>query len=207
VDKPYAPDSDISKESEQLRKWREKQEAEKRYLETTFSSFEIMRALLIEKEKLRDWIDRGFIKASKPSPGRGKPAAFSVKDIYGLALFMELINHGFPRERAAYMVERYHFATEYEDFTGDGETAVFEEPADFILFRRETDNQGNLIIKAITIQSDNSVISLLSGEDVSCFDNGIIEKIKSQKPRDWNSMLVINYKKIREAVDEALKKL
>lgn len=174
--------------------------------ERTYSSFEIMRALHIEKEKLRDWIDRGFIKAFKPSPGRGKPAAFRVKDIYGMALFMELLSHGFSREKASHMVENYHDSYDVE-FPGDDESEpdiwILDNPPDFILFRRITDDQGNHIMNAEGVEGDDSDISLRTGK----FFLRQHYKPRNDLPSNWDSVIVINYQKIRNAVNAALAKI
>lgn len=192
---------------EMMKAWDDRQ----RYLGQTYSSFEIMRALHIEKEKLRDWIERGFIRATTPSPGRGKPAAFTVKDIYGLALFMELINYGFSRERASHLADTYRYSIEV-DINEPDDDGILEElivlddqyAADFILFHRKTDFDGNPIITARTITNDKVKISLRSG-----WPEYIKPEVERQTgfAKDWDSLLIINYGKIRNRVDEALRKL
>ena len=192
-------------QTEIMKRW----DARQKYLEQTFSSFEIMRALHIEKEKLRDWIERGFIRASKPSPGRGKPAAFSVKDIYGLALFMELLSYGFSRERASHLADTYRHSIEVDvsDVDEDGNIAEFwtlddQYAADFILFHRKTDFDGNPIINARTLTNDKERISLRTG-----WPTAKNIKPEAEIKKYWDSLLIINYKKIRDMVDEALRKL
>lgn len=169
--------------------------------ERTYSSFEIMRALEIPKEKLRDWIDRGFITASIPSPGRGRPAGFTKSDIYGLALFIQLLYYGFPRESAARMVESYR--AQYDIYyPGDKNREPdtwrrMHEPSDFIIFRNETDKT---VIFGTVNEKWN--ISMRTGDVFP--EGGNTDKEDS---KSWDSILIINYKKIRDGVDEALAKL
>lgn len=174
----------------------------------TYSSFDIMKALQIPKEKLRDWIDRGFVPTTKPSPGRGLPAVYSRTDIYGLALFMELISHGFPREKASEMVNEYRDSFDMY-YPGDGESGpdiwTIDKFADYIIFRRETDEAGNTNIKVMGAPNDTWHITLWSGQLVPEDSEDEFPGHPDLKP--WNSLLVINYKKIRDAVDEALAKV
>ena len=66
-----------------------------------FSTLNIVRALDIPMERLREWMVRGFIKPSRPSEGQGKKAVFTRADVYMVALFRELLNKGLSRKVAA----------------------------------------------------------------------------------------------------------
>lgn len=176
--------------------------------EKTYSSFDIMRALQIPKEKLRDWIDRGFVPSTKPSPGRGLPAVYTKWDVYGLALFMELLSHGFPRDRASSMAKDYR--DEYDIYyPGDAESepdvwTIFK-PADYILFRREVDEDGNVNIRVSGAANDEWNVSLSTGDIYPEDAEHDYPGHPDLKP--WSSILIIDYKKIRNSVDEALGKL
>jgi hypothetical protein len=157
--------------------------------ERTFSSFEIMRALEIPKEKLRDWIDRGFIKASKPSPGRGRPAGFTKDDVYELALFMVLISKGFPRDIASGWGREARSQSNLHQ----------NKPTNFILFRTRSYPDGQESLQAIGIIKESWRISLSHG--------WIYKEDQEETPADlneWDTILIVNYRKIRARVDAAL---
>jgi hypothetical protein len=82
--------------------WRIRMEPE---IEDLYSTLDIVKALDIPRERLRDWMTRGFIKPSLPSTGKGTIAIFTKADIFGVALFGKLLEKGFKREMAAEYIE------------------------------------------------------------------------------------------------------
>jgi hypothetical protein len=66
-----------------------------------FSTLDIVKALDIPRERLREWMNRGFIEPSQPAEGQGTKAVFSRDAVYRVALFRELLNKGFTRKKAA----------------------------------------------------------------------------------------------------------
>ena len=73
----------------------------------TFSTFEICEALEIPHERLRQWLKLGFIIPLIPAQGQGTRAEFSKADVYGIALFNELVGFGWKREVAARCFKGY----------------------------------------------------------------------------------------------------
>ena len=82
--------------------WRIRMEPE---IEDLYSTLDIVKALNIPRERLRDWMTRGFIKPSLPSTGKGTIAIFTKADVFGVALFGKLLEKGFKREMAAEYIE------------------------------------------------------------------------------------------------------
>ena len=82
--------------------WRIRMEPE---IEDLYSTLDIVKALNIPRERLRDWMIRGFIKPSLPSTGKGTIAVFTKADVFGVALFGKLLEKGFKREMAAEYIE------------------------------------------------------------------------------------------------------
>ena len=82
--------------------WRIQMEPE---IEDLYSTLDIVKALNIPRERLRDWMTRGFIKPSLPSTGKGTIAIFTKADVFGVALFGRLLEKGFKREVAAEYIE------------------------------------------------------------------------------------------------------
>jgi len=76
-------------------------------IKDTFSTFEVLKALNLKRGRLREWMDRGFIKPSHPSSGQGKKALFTRIDVYCVALLDSLISKGFKRENAGKLVKGF----------------------------------------------------------------------------------------------------
>ena len=75
-----------------------------------FSTFDIVKALEIPRERLRDWMNRGFVIPTQKAQGQGTKAIFSREDVYAVALFQNLIQRGFKRKEASNIVNEWlHF--------------------------------------------------------------------------------------------------
>ena len=55
-----------------------------------FSTLDIVKALSIPRERLRDWMNNGFVVPTTRSEGQGTKAIFTRDDIYLVALFVDL---------------------------------------------------------------------------------------------------------------------
>ncbi len=68
----------------------------------TFSTFDIVRLVGTPRERLFDWIARGFIEPSGgKAKGRGTKNVFTLRDLYGVVIFQALVDSGTAREKAA----------------------------------------------------------------------------------------------------------
>jgi hypothetical protein len=65
-----------------------------------FTTFDIVKMLNIKRERLRKWIDEGFITPDKKADGVGTKALFSLDSVYKIQLFLELLWIGLTREKA-----------------------------------------------------------------------------------------------------------
>ena len=52
-----------------------------------FSTLDIVKARNIPRERLREWMTRGFIQPSQPAAGPGTRASFTRKDVYAVEFF------------------------------------------------------------------------------------------------------------------------
>lgn len=67
-----------------------------------FSTLDIVRILNIPRERLREWLTRGFIRPSiQQARGQGTKALFSREDLYLVGMFRDLIGSGLSRESAS----------------------------------------------------------------------------------------------------------
>lgn len=71
-----------------------------------FSTLDIVKALSIPRERLRDWMNNGFVTPTTRSEGQGTRAIFSRDDIYLVALFVDLLKKGFKRKRASDLIKK-----------------------------------------------------------------------------------------------------
>lgn len=155
-----------------------------RFIEDTetegYSTLDIVKSLDIPRERLRDWMNRGFITPSKEAKGQGTKALFSRIDVYAISLFRYLVERcKFLREEAA------RFSQEWLAKAKSEEDRSFVSQ-DLIAFDRATAKEGEEVI---------SLRSLRSQE---------IEQMESAEGVDWDALFVVNFRKIREDVDAKL---
>jgi hypothetical protein len=168
-------------------KWRIRMEPE---IEDLYSTIDISKALNIPRERLRDWMVRGFIKPSLPSTSKGTIAIFIRTDVVCVALFMKLITKGFKRDAAAEYVE-----------------LLIEKPG-------LTNSINFIILKSVVRNSDLEVASFFSygtnplnlhidkDRNVNTsFTDRIIEA------DEWDDIQIINVVNIIKEVDAALAQL
>jgi len=87
----------------ELLRWRIEMEPE---MEEIYSTYDVCQILGIARERLRDWMVRGFVTPSLPSMGKGTIAIFTDKDIVEIKRFIELTSKGFKRGAAAKIIKR-----------------------------------------------------------------------------------------------------
>ena len=185
-----------------------------------YSTFDIVKGLKIPRERLKEWIDRGFISPSiARAAGAGTKSLFSRFDIYLIATFRKLIDEdglNLSRSKAADMLSAWKKRTSF--FAGrleDGELrdalsccdvmTVHQSGNKFLLFFEESMLEfmrQDMLKKypADFVQEELSKFSWIRTD---------IEKIvKPQRDnvlqdKNWDSVLYINFGKIARIVDEA----
>ena len=164
--------------------WRIRMEPE---IEDLYSTLDIVKALNIPRERLRDWMIRGFIKPSLPSTGKGTIAVFTKADVFGVALFGKLLEKGFKREMAAEYIEMVLSQNIYKALNfilfksviRDGKRVVeIEEQIGKSSLKVEIDEKGNA--------------KVISGP----FENPIAE--------EWEDIHILNVGNLFKEVDTAL---
>ena len=66
-----------------------------------YTLFEWAKALNINSDRARQWLNKGYIGVSKPAPGQGKAAEFSTDNIIEIMAFKRLLDFGMTRPAAA----------------------------------------------------------------------------------------------------------
>ena len=170
-----------------LHKWRIRMEPE---IENLYSTIDISKALNIPRERLRDWMVRGFIKPSLPSTSKGTIAIFIRTDVICVALFMKLITKGFKREAAAEYVD---FLIEYPDLTNS---------INFIMLKSVVRNNDLDVVPFISYGPGQLNLHIDKDRNVNTsFTDRIIEA------DEWDDIQIINVVNIHKEVDVALAQL
>jgi hypothetical protein len=186
-------------------------------MENEFSTLDIVKALKIPRERLRDWMNRSFIEPSVPADGQGTKAIFTREDVYGVALFQILIDHGLSREKSSGFVKLFIKDFKRKVIETPPEGGVAYKEAAYLLFRLPKDTKKPTQIK---------ILGTFLGYDVAWkidVDSGYPETKESraflaqkaartgipqpEKDKNWSFLHVVNIKAIREKVDAALNTL
>jgi hypothetical protein len=168
----------------------------------SFSTLEIGKALGIQRERLRDWMNRGFIKPTVSATGQGSKAGFTLSDVYGVAFFGRLVASGLSREVAASYVQE--FLKREKDQPDDQKTVriVFkirdERTLSVMTFARV---KGKWKMDLETGWAETEGMETSSQQLIEKrFPNGWLDK-------DWQMIHIVNFEALREKVDTALAKL
>ncbi len=159
-----------------------------------FSTLDIVAALKIPRERLREWMNREFVKPSQAASGLGTKAIFSRNDVYAVALFEKLLEIGYKREDAAKELDLF-----YRHFT-DGTKAI--------LLLRGIKKQDKVIRQAVTFLPEHKVFSV----DLDTGKSPGAEKDPNKTKMfgwdlidcEWDVMTLINLRRLREKTDARL---
>ena len=186
-------------------------EMELKFMRNQFSTLDIVKSIGVPRERLRDWMNNGFVWPTISSKGQGTKAVFTRDDVYLVALFVDLLEKGFKRDRASGFI---------------GKTSE-------ILKKKGSKNLAYIIIYFLK-NKNNTVLAELIFDPVTRWDRidlrwggripaAIIEGNKKDDPklkdfftetagqnqsstREWENIHIVNFKYIKEKVDLDLSK-
>ena len=164
--------------------WRIKMEPE---IEDLYSTLDIVKALNIPRERLRDWMTRGFIKPSLPSTGKGTIAIFTKADVFGVALFGKLLEKGFKREMAAEYIEMVVGQKLYGSLN-------------FILFKSVIRDDKRVIDVEYQIGKGPLKVEIDKKGNAKVISGSFEDPIDEE----WEDIHILNVEKLRNEVDAAL---
>jgi hypothetical protein len=142
-----------------------------------FTTFQISKALEIKYGRLREWIDRRYIEPSIHKAQRqGQKTLFNRIDAYMIKLFDYLLARGFSREEAA----RKSYSLQVD--------APEVLSMVYIAFYRQ---EG----------IDTGLCMFIPTKDVHLT---LFGKTPDGKEGEFDDVLIVNFKKIRDQVDQAL---
>ena len=174
------------------------------YSERRFSIVDIVKRLGIPSERLRDWMNRCFVFTSdQEAAGQRTKAIFNRLDVYGIALFVFLVNERFfSRDKAAKFTKLWietsvDWASGSERPATDGRKK--SDPNVLIFINMSTVAGNNLICEPIGIGGRKK-----SKEGFQFFKalGGILKK--KLKGGSWDDFWLVNIDKIKRQVDAQL---
>lgn len=148
-----------------------------------FTTFQISKNLGIAYGRLREWIDRGFIKPSiQKAEGQGSKSLFDRTDVYAIKLFSYLMERGFSRKEAANRIWGMQ----------GGDMAAREKllsSTTYIVCYMQDDLR------------DSPLTAFIPEEKVTI---SLFGKTIDGKKGAFDNALVVNFKKIRDEVNKVL---
>ena len=161
-----------------------------------YSTLDIVKALKIPRERLRDWIDRGYVKPRKPAKGQGTKATFGIGEIYAIVFFRNLLKAGISRKEASSLSEIWP-----EIHMRFGKNADFYKGIIGVSFTR--DNSGFVYDVGWIMDYERIIkIDLKSGimkKNIKKFRN-----YWNYTPKGiWQDIYIVNFKMIREEIEKA----
>jgi hypothetical protein len=153
---------------------------------------DITQGLKIPFGRLREWIVKGYIEPTFPSPGQGQAAEFSLWDGYRIELFRSLVDAGFSRKAAAKFVNAQREEDKDEQF-----------PVAYIMFRRDGDEIRSITIAegagwSVDLKSGSVGVGQLHVDPRQIRDPNF-------DPEKWDNIHLVNFKKIKTVVDKVFK--
>ena len=174
-------------------------------MQTEFTTSDIGKALGIPRERLKDWMNLGYVRPKIPAEGAGTKAIFSIQDLYKICLFQHLLNHGFRRDHASEIVNFF-------------EERVLPNDSYLIIRYNTMDEEGAVASRAANpvSQESRAIIDLRTGIAVIQNDKDALRSawgapIQAHDPENggenWDHMVLINIKNIRSRVEKVVAKL
>jgi hypothetical protein len=171
-----------------------------------FSTLDIVKYLGVPRERLRDWMNNGFVVPTISSKGQGTKAVFTRDDIYLVALFVDFLKKGFKRNRASELIRR---TSEILKKNGSAKLAyiilyflknhnnmvIAELIYDPVTRWDKIDLRWGGRIPAVAIEGNNK-------DDLKPIDLLTDEAGQMQAAsREWENIHIVNFKEVKQKVD------
>ena len=150
-----------------------------------FTTWDVIKFLEINRERLREWLQRGYIAPSiQKAQGVGTKNIFSRWDMYMIALFDRLVSNGFSRELAERTVKFMLGEKALQVYKEKGADLADLGASRFIIFRRSYSYPD----KEPTV----TPVVLLGKPTNLRLDSG------------FDDMFIVNFERIRKFVDKRI---
>lgn len=171
-----------------------------------FSTLDIVKFLGVPRERLRDWMNNGFVVPTISSKGQGTKAVFTRDDIYLVALFMDFLKKGFKRNRASELIRKTSEILKKNGSTNlayiiiyflknQNNTVLAELIYDPVTRWDKIDLRWGGRIPAVVIEGNKK--DDLKPIDLSTEEDGQMQSAS----REWENIHIVNFKEIKEEVD------
>lgn len=182
-----------------------------------FSTFDIKSLLDIKIDRLKDWMNRGFISPSvQRAKGQGTKNLFSRSDLYVIMLFKKFLDIGLPREQAA--EELRSFLSYIKIVHGNEAGGIWSKVDEFsyILFAKREVEYSTAPKKRFKSFSAAIREGLKTPPGTyilsdAWFETRSLKDILTSKGKypggtiDFDNALIVNFKKIVETVNLAIR--
>ena len=182
-----------------------------------YSTFDIVKGLGIPRERLREWMTRGFVSPSiAEADGAGTKALFSRFDLYLVATFRQLIDEeglNLPRIKASNILGEWQDKTKRLASQLDDQQLKAAMSRCEVMIIQQQGNEFKLFFEKASIElMRQDMLTKFSADfvdkELSKFD-WVGERVEKPTSRnalqdwEWDSVLHINFKKIAATVDAA----
>ena len=158
-------------------------------LERAYSTFDIVKIFGIKRDRLQDWLMKGYIEPSiERADGIGTRNRFDLWDLYHIALFLYFLDRGFSREVSALWSKEFRASAERDDRSGLG-------AAPYIGIFRGTGEDGDSKVAVVQCSWDEM-------EEIP-----VIPRLHLPKGYEFDDIIIVNFQKLRDRVDEACEQL
>ena len=169
-----------------------------------YSTLDICKGLGITRERIRDWMNRGFIKPSiQEAKGQGTKALFSRNDVYLIMLFLTLIRNGINRKESSGIIQELSEDRKSNDF----ETLI---GSDFLLFRSSYSKEKRARSMVTIDMYSGNLLDVDTAMPHGFYKHKVekeMEKIFAQTGETesgWIVSFIVNFRKIKKDTDTAL---
>lgn len=186
----------------------------------SYSTKDIIRILGVKKGRLRQWVDNDFIKPSiAHSPGTGRKALYSRKDILLIGLFDKLLSIGIDRHTASEIVDavknqsielRLPQVVKGSSLVRTSFYQDLEKTSFIIIVVLESPDTNKKFYEAANLGSDNAFLLRGNGcsrilEKLENMDNFLREALTTDSPAAATAYHIINLYDILRRVKEKTK--
>ena len=78
------------------------------------TSFELCDMLGIYRERLQDWVNKGYVSASFPADGAGTKADYTHRDVIKISTFKKMLELGISRKVASIAIKKWPIKTNFD---------------------------------------------------------------------------------------------
>jgi len=159
-----------------------------------YTTTDIVDKLEIPIQRLRMWLLNGYFTPSIPSAGQGQKAFFSHRDLYAIALFVQLLDQGCKRELASSFVKRYQASYQRKETSLE----FYSNHLIFVTKRTGTATEVEMFsvagVSSLQLKYEDTRISFVNDEQMETL---LVECL-------WTNVMVVNFGLLKGLVDAAM---